>query len=303
MNSTYPLTWTGFLITFLGAVLFSTKAVLVKLAFADSSIDAVTLLALRMLFALPFYLGALLFINRKNLPRLSRRQWMLTIITGLLGYYASSLLDFLGLQYISAGLERLILFLYPTFVVLINALFFRQPVRPLQRWALVITYAGLLVAYMGELDFHQDNQHFVLGSVLVFCCAVTYALFIVGSGRMIPQLGAGRFNALAMLAACAGVLVHFLLTRDIGLLYRDPQFIWYGLMLAVVATVVPSFLIAYGVKKAGANNVAIISSIGPVSTIAQAHYFLGEPIFWQQLAGTVLVVTGILLLSWKRSAA
>lgn len=271
-----------------------------KLAFADSSIDAVTLLALRMLFALPFYLGALLFVGRNQGSGLTRRQWVLTIVTGLLGYYVSSLLDFLGLQYISAGLERLILFLYPTFVVLLNAAFFRQPVRPVQRWALAITYAGLMVAYIGELDFHEQNTNFVLGSVLVFCCAVTYALFIVGSGRLIPQLGARRFNAWAMLAACGGVFLHFALTRDPGLLFRDPQFIWYGLMLAVVATVVPSFLIAWGVKKAGANNVAIISSIGPVSTITQAHIFLGEPIFWQQLAGTVLVVAGILLLSWRK---
>lgn len=271
-----------------------------KLAFADSSIDAVTLLALRMLFALPFYLGALLFVNRNKGVALTRRQWLLIGVTGLLGYYASSLLDFLGLQYISAGLERLILFLYPTFVVLINAAFFRQPVRVVQRWALAITYAGLLVAYMGELGFHEHNPNFVLGSVLVFCCAVTYALFIVGSGRLIPQVGAGRFNAWAMLAACGGVFVHFALARDPALLFRDPQFVWYGLMLAVVATVIPSFLIAWGVKKAGANNVAIISSIGPVSTITQAHLLLGEPIFWQQLAGTLLVVAGILLLSWRK---
>ncbi len=296
----YTLSLAGILITVIGALLFSTKAVMVKYAFANSTIDAVSLLAFRMLFSLPFYIASLWFIknNTEALP-LTRRQWLYILFLGLFGYYLSSLFDFLGLQYISAGLERLILFLYPTFVVFINAFLFKEKISRRQVIALLLTYLGIVLAYVGELTLDTHKPGFFLGSGFVLICAFTFAVYIAGSGRMIPKVGATRFTAYAMLASTAGVFIHFLLRGNYSVLQQSGNFIWYGLLLAVVATVIPSFMISAGMKKIGANNVAIISSIGPVSTILQAHFILGEPIFLAQLIGTVLVLIGVLLIGWK----
>ncbi|MBD0288359.1 MAG: DMT family transporter [Flavisolibacter sp.] len=294
------LTLTGFAITFTGAVLFSTKAILVKAAFAHTSVDAVTLLTLRMIFSLPFFLvTAFAVCNRTNNSYLNQKEWLLTILMGVFGYYLSSLFDFLGLQYISAGLERLILFLYPTFAVLINAVVFKQKIVVNQIIALLLTYAGIVLAYVGELLFEKHNAHFLLGSFLVFLCSITYSIYIVGSGRLIPYVGANKFTAYTMLSATAGVFLHFIIKGNYALLLQTSGLWWYGILLAVIATVVPSFLLAYGLKRIGSNNVAIISSVGPVSTIIQAHYFLGEKIFIEQILGTALVLTGVLLLGWK----
>ena len=290
----------GFVITFIGAILFSTKAIIVKKAFAETPVNAITLLALRMLFSLPFYIGAAIGVSRKatNMP-MTRKQWGYTILIGLLGYYFSSLFDFLGLQYISAGLERLILFLYPTFVVLINTFVFRQKIYRMQTVALLLTYAGIAIAFLGELQIDTSNTHFIWGSFLVFMCAVTYSVYIVGSGRLITAVGVTKFTAYAMLAATAGILLHFAVTEPLNVLFQSGGIWAYGALLAIVATVVPSFMLSAGMKRIGSTNAAIISSIGPVSTIIQAHYILGEKIVWEQIAGTALVVVGILLLSGK----
>ncbi|HVZ55172.1 MAG TPA: DMT family transporter [Chitinophagaceae bacterium] len=290
----------GFLITLAGAVLFSTKAILVKLAFGHTQVDALTLLTLRMLFSLPFYLlAAWLGSARQTASRLSRRQWVQVITLGLFGYYLSSLFDFLGLQYISAGLERLILFLYPTFAVLINAFVFRQRITPVQRWALVLTYAGILLAYLGELHLDTGTSHFFGGSLLIFACSITYSIYIAGSGRLIPQVGATQFTAYAMLAASAGVFLHFAISGKVSSLIGSPAYAWYGLALAILATVIPSFMLSAGMKKIGSNNVAIISAIGPVSTIVQANLVLGERIFAAQILGTLLVILGVVLIGWR----
>lgn len=299
VRTTVPIA--GFIITLLGAVLFSTKAIIVKLAFGATHTDALTLLTLRMLFALPFYAGvALLVSSQRNNVRMRAPQWGMVVLLGVLGYYASSLFDFMGLQYISAGLERLILFLYPSFVVFINALLFKQRITGTQKWALLLTYAGIGIAYAGELTLDTRQPGFYWGSSLVFLCAVTYSMYIAGSGRLIPLVGANKFTAYAMLAATAGIFLHFAVAGQ-GQILATGRALWgYGLGLAVFSTVLPSFLISQGLNRIGANNVAIISGIGPISTIAQAHFFLHEPIFAAQIGGTVLVVLGVLLLSWKR---
>lgn len=272
----------------------------VKLAFNETQIDAVSLLALRMLFSLPFYIGAAwLTSNRKDNVRLSRKQWFLIILIGLCGYYLSSLFDFIGLQYISAGLERLILFLYPSFVVLINAAVFREKISRAQKIALFLTYAGIVLAYIGEIRIDTGNPGFYRGSLLIFICAITYAIYIVGSGRLIPVAGPGKFTAYAMLASTAGVFIHFIAAGRYGIIGHSTEFIWYGLFLGIIATVVPTFMIAAGMKRIGANNVAIVSAIGPVSTILQAHFILHEPVFAAQIAGTLLVISGVILTGWK----
>ena len=298
------ITLAGLLITLIGAILFSTKAIIVKKAFNTIHIDALTLLTLRMIFSLPFYLvAAFLTSNQKGNVRMSTKQWGYVILLGLFGYYLSSLFDFIGLQYITAGLERLILFLYPTFTVLINVYFFKQRMSGAQKIALLLTYSGIAIAYYGELHIDTSNPHFYLGSLFVFMCAITYSIYIAGSGKIIPYIGSAKFTAFAMLAATAGIFIHFLLKGNMGSLNVGPGMWYYGLSLAIVATVVPSFMVSNGLKRIGANNVAIISAIGPVSTIVQAHYFLGERIFTEQIIGTALVIAGVLLTGWKRSEA
>lgn len=297
------LTLAGFFISLLGALLFSTKAVIVKKAFVTTGVDAVTLLALRMAFSAPFYLVAALLIKRREAEeRLSARQWLTVALLGLLGYYLSSLADFVGLQYISAGLERLILFIYPTLTVLFNAWLFRQRISRNQWLALLLTYSGIGFAFLGEVRLEAGSPNFWWGSFCVFVCAVTFAIYLTGSGRVIPRVGANRFTTYAMLASTAGVLLHYLVasSRTTGSLLQ-PAFLPYGILLAVVATVTPSYLLAEGMKRVGSSNVAIISSIGPVSTVLQAHFVLGERIIPEQVTGTVLVVAGIVLLSRKEA--
>jgi drug/metabolite transporter (DMT)-like permease len=291
--------YAGIAITFVGAILFSTKAILVKLAFREVKIDVISLLALRMLFSMPFFLIAAWWSSGEEEKPLSRQQWFYVISLGLMGYYVSSWFDFEGLQYISAGLERLILFLYPSFTALINYFFLKQALRKQQSWALLLTYIGITIAYYGELHLDAANPNFLLGSFLVFTCAITYAVYMAGTGRVMPKIGATRFTAYAMLAATVGVLLHFSFTNSLSGLTLKTGFWKYGILLAVFSTVLPSFLISAGMKRVGSNNAAIISSIGPVSTIVQAKIFLGEPLHGGQIIGTLLVITGVLLVGWK----
>ena len=290
----------GFLVTFVGSVLFSTKAVIVKKAFADTQLDALTLLTLRMVFSLPFFVAAAFFISSKSTNvKLTARQWAQVLGLGLSGYYLSSYFDFVGLQYISAGLERLILFLYPTFVVLMNRALFGNRITKTQSIALTLTFLGIGIAYFNEMQIDTDNPYFFLGSSLIFLCSITYAFYITGSGRVIPIIGASKFNAYAMLSATLGIFIHYLLRGNYSG-FEEASGMWgYGLLLGIVATVIPTFMLSAGLMRIGANNVAIISAIGPVSTILQAHWILGEPIHTGQLVGTALVIAGVLLTGWK----
>lgn len=303
-NDTNNTLLKGFLISFTGAILFSTKAIIIKKAFHATGTDALTLLMLRMLFSLPFYLLAAVWSSRRESNvRMNRRQWGWVLALGLLGYYLSSYFDFVGLQYVSAGLERLILFIYPSLAVLINAFLFRQRISRAQRWALLLTYAGIGIAYFGELKVDTGNPHFFWGSFLIFLCAITYAMYLAGTGRMIPMLGAAKFTTYTMLVAATAVLLHFwvrgLAGGDYHLAVLDKGLWLYAVLLALVATVIPSFMLSAGMKRIGPNNAAIVTSIGPVSTILQAHFILGDKILPEQVLGTVLVIAGVLLIGWQ----
>ncbi len=296
----------GFLISFTGAIIFSTKAILVKLAFRDTHTDGLTLLMLRMLMALPFYLLIALWSGRKSgNVRMRPLQWVWVVVLGLLGYYLSSFFDFIGLQYISAGLERLILFLYPSFSVLINSVIFRQKISRAQFGALALTYTGIGIAYFGELKIDTGNPNFYWGSFLIFLCAVSYAFYLSGTGKVVPVLGAAKFTTYSMLAAIVAVLMHYMVRQAVTgapLVSVGPGSgtLWgYGFLLALVATVIPSYMLSAGMKRIGANNAAIVTSVGPVSTILQAHFFLGDKIFAEQVIGTILVIAGVLLIGWK----
>ncbi len=285
----------GFVITLAGALFFSTKAIFVKLAFQSTKVDAVSLLSLRMLFSLPFYLVIAWYAGR-NAKKITLRQWLLIASMGILGYYLSSLTDFIGLQYVSAGLERLILFLYPTFAVLINTWLFKAKLSRKQIIALGLTYAGIGIAYFGELSAVTSAPGFYFGSFMIFLCAITYSFYLVGTGKMVVQVGAVRYTAYAMLIATAAIFLHFLLAGRMQHFSFSTKLTGYGIGLAIVATVLPSFMMSYGMKKIGSNNVAIITSIGPVSTILQAHFILGEQITALQIGGTLLVIAGVILI-------
>jgi drug/metabolite transporter (DMT)-like permease len=295
----------GFLISFTGAVLFSTKAIIIKKAFQATSVDALTLLSLRMLFSLPFYVVAAVWSRRVKVGSMTSGQWVWIIGLGILGYHLSSYFDFAGLQYISAGLERLILFLYPSFAVLINAVAFRQRISQVQAWALALTYTGIGIAYFGELRVDTGNPNFYWGSFLVFLCAITYAFYLAGMGRVVRVVSPFTFTTYSMLVAIGGVFLHFLVRGWVSGNFHLPagaatgQLWMYGLLLALVATVIPSFMLSEGMRRIGANNAAIVTSIGPVSTILQAHFVLGDPIFIEQVIGTMLVIAGVLLTGWK----
>ena len=288
----------GIGICLLGAICFSAKAIFVKLAYRDTGIDAVPLLALRMIFSLPFFLVSAVLASRKtgNI-RFTTAQWFYIALMGSLGYYVSSLLDFVGLQYVSAGIERLILFIYPTMVLLISSVIFRTKVTRNQWIAVIITYGGLLLAFYGELnlDIHYGGN-FYYGSALIFACALTYATYLVGSGKIIPLVGAAKFNSYAMTFACIAVLLHYFFTSNESLLAFSSDVYTYSIAMAVFSTVIPSYLISEGIKRIGSGNASIVGSIGPVSTIIQANIFLHEPVFALQIAGTVLVLVGVILI-------
>jgi drug/metabolite transporter (DMT)-like permease len=189
--------------------------------------------------------------------------------------------------------------------VLINGAAFKQRIRKAQYWALGLTYTGIGIAYFGELHIDTGNPNFYWGSFLVFLCAITYAFYLSGTGRMVPLLGAAKFTTYSMLSATTAVLLHFFIKQATG---GEPSLpvgpgsglLWgYGLALALIATVIPSFMLSAGMRRIGANNAAIVTSVGPVSTILQAHFFLGDRFFPEQVIGTGLVIVGVLLIGWK----
>lgn len=294
----------GIALCLLGAICFSTKAIFVKLAYRDTSVDSVSLLALRMLLALPFFLvSAAVSSSRQANVRFTQKQWLLIAFIGCMGYYISSLLDFIGLRYISASIERLILFIYPTLVLLISMLVYKRRAETAQWLALVITYTGLALAFAGEVGMDTSNKSFVTGSLFVFACALTYAVYIVGSGQLIPHVGAAKFNSYALSFACIAVLIHFFISSDNSLLAFEPAVYSYGAMMAIISTVVPTYLISAGIRRIGSNNAAIVGSVGPVSTIVLAWYFLGETFSLLQFVGTLLILCGVWIISTSQGRA
>ena len=292
----------GFIWAVLGTILFSTKAILIKLCFKTTNIDASSLLMLRMLFSLPFYAAAMwYFFTSKQLKKAKASTYFAACLIGILGYYMSSLFDFIGLQYVSASIERIILFIYPTLAVLLNLFIFKVPISKKQWLAIFITYLGIGLAYWGELNQAPDTKMFFFGTWMILLCAVTFAFYLVWSGKIIPKIGAPQFTRLSMLAASVGIFTHYYITnqQDIASIVDMPilhsSSVWYVIALAIIATVIPSFLMSGGMKRIGSNDLAIITSIGPVSTLFQARWILNEVFSWEQILGTVFVVLGVIL--------
>jgi len=282
----------GLLLAGVGAIAASGKAVIVKLAYRHGA-DATTLLALRMLVALPFFVTMGAWAARRA-PALSRGDLGRVALLGFSGYYLSSYLDFLGLQYISATLERLILYLSPTLVVLIALLVLRQRPTRLQVLALLVSYLGVLLAF-GH-DIQLDGRRTLLGAALVFASALSYAVYLFGSGQAVARIGAVRLTAYASTVACVLCIGQYLLLQPLAALGRQPPPVyWLSLLNGTVCTVLPVLAIMLGVKRIGSSLAAQVSMLGPVSTIVLSVWLLDEPMGPWQGAGTVLVLLGVLL--------
>src|SRR5262245_40933990 len=290
----------GTICVLVAAACFSAKAVIIKMAYVHP-VDAATLLTLRMLFSAPFFVLMALWSTRRTQVRpLDPRQWISVLVLGFTGYYLASYLDFLGLQYITAGLERLILFLYPTIVVLLSAWWLKKPIRRPHVVALALSYGGIAVVFAENLDFGGHAHEVALGSALVFASGVVYSFYLIGAGETIGSVGAMRFTAYAMLVACAVCLLQFGLTHDVADLTLPHEVYWLTLTMAILSTVIPAWLMSEGIRLTGANHAAMVGSIGPVVTIFLGYWFLNEPITVMQIVGGALVLTGVTLVSTRR---
>jgi drug/metabolite transporter (DMT)-like permease len=288
----------GIALVLLASVGFSVRGILVKLAY-PYGVDAVTLMALRMLFSLPFFVLMGWLAGPPPQP-IGRADWVMLLALGFIGYYLSSLLSFLGLLYVPASLERLLLYLTPTLVVLLSALVLRQAVQRRHVVALAMTYSGIVLVMGNSFAVTAEPQPLAIGSVLVFCSALTYAVYLIASGTVIPRIGSVRFTAYASGTACLFVIAHFALVRDLQALDLPLPVYAYGVAMAVVSTVLPTWMMAEGIGRIGANRASIVSSIGPVSTIVLAFLVLCEAITPVQLGGAGLVLAGVVVVSTKR---
>ena len=284
----------GVVFALLAAVGFSAKAILVKLAFIEG-VDAVTLLALRMAFSVPVFIGVALWLSRSQAEPLNTHDKLLVLGLGLVGYYLSSFLDFLGLQYISAGLERLILFLYPTMTVLLSALLYWRAIGKPVIAAMLLSYAGIALVFLHDMSAKQGGV--LLGASLVFASTLSYSIYLVGAGHAIRRIGTARFTAYAMIVASAASLLQFFVTHSVAQLALSRRVYELSLFMAIFSTVLPVFLLSYAIRRIGSGSASLIGSIGPVSTIYLAYLFLNEQVSLLQVAGSSLVLAGVLMIS------
>lgn len=285
-----PHDWSGLLLALAGAIAFSGKAIMVKLSYRYG-VDAVTVIMYRMLFALPFF-AAMAWWAGRGKPPLTRSDWLAVAALGFSGYYLASFLDFLGLQYITASLERLILYLNPTMVMLLGWALHRRSWSLGQVGGLAISYCGVALVFGQELRIAGGNV--ALGSALVFASTISYALYMVYGGQVVQRLGSLRLVGLATSVACVLSVLQFLLLRPAGAaLQVAPEVVWLGMLNAVLGTAVPVLLVMMAIERIGAAATAQAGMVGPLSTIALGVWLLGEPFTPWLVAGTALVLAGI----------
>jgi len=289
----------GMLFALAGTISFAFRPVLIKLGYAAHPVSATTLLFLRMTLSLPFF-AAMAWSMRGAAP-IARRDWLGIAALGFLGYYAASLLDFLGLQYIPAGLGRLIMFLYPTIVVILSAVFLSK--RPTRREvsALAITYAGIALVLSQQVQASPETRMFLFGALLVFSSATCYAVYLVAGSQLVRRVGSLRFTAYTMIVSTLPAVVQFALLESPAALELPRILWWYVILLAIACTVVPVLLVAEALKRIGANHFALIGALGPVTTVLADFALLEGSLTAVQLAGGALVILGVLLVSLKRS--
>ena len=283
----------------LGALLFSIRPILVKLAYQDD-IDSVSLLTLRMLFSAPFYIILLGFFlrDKKRRDSLNTKIIVFNVIIGLMGYYAASLLDLYGLLYISAQLERLLLFTYPTFVVIFGALFFSKAITFQVVLALIFSYGGITAIFLHDLNFYGED--IIKGSIFVGLSTIVFAFYVLFGKNIINQIGSRMFTCIAMIAASIGIFFHFLITNEISDLHTTNKVYWLSFAIAIVCTIIPSFCISEAIARIGPDRTSITGTIGPVFTTLFAVSLLGEAFTVFHAIGMVLVIIGVSILGYNK---
>ncbi|MDO8279720.1 MAG: DMT family transporter [Burkholderiaceae bacterium] len=288
----------GVLLALVGALIYSAKAIIVKLSYRYG-VDAVTVIMLRMLFALPICAFMAWWAGRGKVA-LSGRDWFNVVWLGALGYYLGSFLDFLGLQYISASLERLILYLTPTLVLLMGWLMYRRPITAIQVYGTALSYVGVFMVFGFEATL--DGRAVLLGASLVFASAVAYAVYLVYCGEIVQRLGAMRLASLATCVACVCCIVQFFVLRDISVALAVPvPVVWLSLLNATVCTALPVVMIMMAVEKVGPGLTSQIGMVGPLATVFMGVLLLDEPFTGWLVAGTVLVMLGIYVVTRTRA--
>ncbi|MFG6431559.1 DMT family transporter [Roseateles sp. LYH14W] len=287
--------WLGLALAVLGAIGFSGKAIIVKLAYRHG-VDPITLLMWRMLLALPFFLAMAWWAGRGK-PALTRRDWRDIGVLGFSGYYLASYLDFAGLAYISASLERLILYLNPTLVLLISVVFFKHRLQARQVIAMAISYAGVVAVFAHELSF--DGANTAIGTALVFASAVSYAIYLALSGKVVQRLGSMRLAGLASSVACALCIAQFLLLKPLSAAAVPELVLWLSLLNATACTVAPVLMVMLAIARIGAPLSSQVGMVGPMSTLIMGVLVLGEPMNAWIAVGTLLVLGGVTLVSRK----
>ena len=287
--SAAPQLTSGLLLAAAGAIAFSGKAIIVKLAYRHG-VDAVTLVMYRMLFALPWFVLMAWWAGRGK-AALTRRDWLGVVGLGFCGYYLSSFLDFWGLEYISASLERLILYLNPTLVLVLGWVLFKKRITHRQGVAMAISYSGVLLVFGHEVSL--AGPHAAVGALLVFLSAVSYATYLTYSGQLVQRLGSLRLAGLATSAACGFCLLQFVLLRPMTTALVSEPVLWLSLLNATACTVLPVLLVMMAIERIGPGLAAQTGMIGPMSTLMMGVWILDEPFNAWIIAGTVLVLSGV----------
>ncbi len=285
-----------------GVIAFSFRPILIKLAYAAHPVGPVTLLFLRMMLALPFFLVMAWWL-RNATPRLTARDWAGVVGLGFIGYYLASFFDFLGLVHVGAGIGRLIQFLYPTLVLLLSFLFLKKRPTPRELAALALSYLGIALVVSQQLDATPAGRAFLFGALLIFGSALCYSIYLVAGSQLVQRIGSMRFTAYTMVVATAPAVLQFLLLEPLAALDL-PGAVWgYAIVMATFSTVLPVFLVAEALRRIGANHFALIGAVGPVSVAITSALGLDEPFTWLQAVGGLLVIGGVLLVSLRPAAA
>jgi drug/metabolite transporter (DMT)-like permease len=289
----------GIVFALAGTISFAFRPILIKLGYQSHPVSATTLLFLRMALSLPFFL-AMAWWMRGGSP-IARRDWIGIAGLGFLGYYFASLLDFLGLQYVSAGVGRLIMFLYPTLVVILSAVFLKRNPTLRELGALAITYAGIALVLSSQIAAAPGDRAFVFGALLIFASAMCYAVYLVTGSQLVRRVGSIRFTAYTMIVSTAPAAVQFFLLESPAALDLPANVWWIAIALATLCTVLPVVLVAEALKRIGANHFALIGALGPVTTVLADFVLLEGALTMAQVLGGLLVISGVLLVSLKRN--
>jgi drug/metabolite transporter (DMT)-like permease len=282
-----------------GTVSFAFRPILIKLGYSMHPVSATTLLFLRMTLSLPFFLAMAWWV--RGGAEISRRDWLGIVGLGFLGYYFSSLLDFIGLQYVSAGVGRLIMFLYPTLVIILSAVFLKRNPTAKELVALAITYTGIALVLSSQIAAAPESRLFVFGALLIFSSAMCYAVYLVTGSQLVRRVGSMRFTAYTMIVSTAPAIIQFAVLEAPAALQLPAQLWWVAVVLALACTVLPVLLVAEALKRIGANHFALIGALGPVTTVLADFALLDGALGAAQIAGAALVISGVLLVSIKRS--